>query len=117
MFEQIWSWIKKLFRIEKTFTSDKQQAENQKYADEYMDISKINFNAIFSNRLATKTTSDSTVEISIDNRRAELLNVALQEVWGKIKNITSTALGVGGCALIPYVQDGKILFNIIKQNS
>lgn len=116
MFEQIWSWIKKLFKIGKTYTSDKQQSENQKYADEYMDISKINFNAIFSNRLAVKTVSDSTVEISADNLRAELLNEALQDVWGKIKNITSTALGVGGCMLIPYVQDGKILFNSIKQN-
>ena len=116
MFEQIWNWIKKLFGTNKTSTSDRQQAENQKYADEYTDISKINFNAIFSNRLATKATADSTVEIPADNKRAELLNDALQDVWNKIKKITAASLGVGGCLLVPYVQDGQILFNTVKQN-
>ena len=116
MFEQIWSWIKKLFKIGKTYTSDKQQAENQKYADEYTDISKINFNAIFSNKLATLATSDSTAEIAADNKRAELLNNALQDVWDKLKKTTASALGVGGCILVPYVSEGKILFNTVKQN-
>ena len=96
MFEQIWSWIKNLFKIGKISTSDRQQAENQKYADEYTDISKINFNAIFSNRLATKATADGTVEIPADNKRAELLNNALQDVWNKIKKIKAESLGVGG---------------------
>lgn len=110
------SWIKNLFGNKKTVTSDRQQAENQIYADEYMDVSKINFNAIFSNKLATKATSDSSCEIAADNKRAELLDNAINDVWSKIKKITAMSLGVGGCILVPYVSNGKILYNIIKQN-
>ena len=116
MFEQFKAWIKNLFGNKKTITSDRQQAENQIYADEYMDISKINFNAIFSNKLATKATSDSSCKIAADNKRAELLDNVLKEVWSKIKKITAAVLGVGGCILVPYVSNGKILYNIIKQN-
>ena len=116
MFEQFMSWIKNLFGNKKTVTSDRQQAENQIYADEYMDVSKINFNAIFSNKLATKATSDSSCEIAADNKRAELLDNAINDVWSKIKKITAMSLGVGGCILVPYVSNGKILYNIIKQN-
>ena len=48
MFENIIGWIKRLFGIDKSVTSDSQQSQNQSYAEEYADISKINFNAIFS---------------------------------------------------------------------
>ena len=116
MFENIIEWIKGLFGGSKSATSNKQQSENQKYADEYTDTSKINFNAVFSNKLATLATSDSTVEISADNKRAELLNNCLNDVWRKIKKITSAMLGVGGCVLVPYVKDGKILYNVVTQN-
>lgn len=116
MFENIIEWIKRLFGINKSVTTDSQQSQNQSYAEEYADISKINFNAIFSNRLATKATANGTVEISADNKRAELLNNCLNDVWRKIKKITSAMLGVGGCVLVPYVNDGKILFNIVMQN-
>lgn len=116
MFENIIGWIKRLFGIDKSVTSDNQQSQNQSYAEEYADISKINFNAVFSNKLATSAVSDSTVEISADNKRAELLNECLNDVWRKIKKITSAMLGVGGCVLVPYVSGGKILFNVVTQN-
>lgn len=116
MFEQFKTWIKNLFGNKKTVASDRQQADNQIYADEYMVISKINFNAIFSGSLATKATSESSCKIPADNKRAELLNNALNEVWNKIKKIVAAALGTGGCIIVPYVSNGKILYNIIKQN-
>ena len=116
MFEGIKNLIKRLFSRKRTVTSDQQQAENEAYNDEYMDTSKINFNAIFSNSISTSTVSDCTCEIPADNKRAELLNEVLQSVWSKIKKITSKALGTGGCIIVPYVSGGKIFFNTIKQN-
>lgn len=116
MFEGIKNLIKRLFSRKRTVTSDQQQAENEAYNDEYMDTSKINFNAIFSNSISTLTVSDCTCEIPADNKRAELLNEVLQSVWSKIKKITSKALGTGGCIIVPYVSGGKIFFNVIKQN-
>ncbi len=116
MFKEFLEYIKRLFNIKRTVTSDKQQTDNQTYDDEYLNIADINFTAIFANKLATMSLADSTCEIQADNKRAELLNEALSAVWNKIKKIVSSALAVGGCIIVPYVKDGKILFNTLKQN-
>lgn len=116
MFRNILNHIKSLFGIKKTATSTKQQEDNQKYAEEYLNTDKINYTAIFSNKLATLATSDSTIQIPADSKRAELLNVCANDVWNKLKKIVSAALAVGGCLIVPYVKNGKILYNIIKQN-
>lgn len=116
MLERVWQYIKQLFGKSKTVTSTKQQKTNQEYNDDYTDIKQINFTSIFANKLATLATSDSTASIEENNARCELLNGAIGDVWIKIKKITSSALGTGGCALIPYVKDGKIYYNTVKQN-
>ena len=116
MFRNFWNYIKSLFGIKKTATSTKQQEDNQTYADEYLDIKNVNFTAIFANKLATLTTSDSTVQIPADSKRAELLNVCANDVWSKLKKIVASSLAVGGCLIVPYVKNGRILYNIIKQN-
>ena len=116
MLERFFDYIKRLFGLKRTATSSGQQEENQSYADEYMDISDINFNAIFANKLATLALSDSTMEIAEDNKRAQLLNNCVKNVWKKAKKITAAALATGGCLIVPYVKNGKILFNIVKQN-
>jgi len=116
MFKQFWNYILTLFKTKKTITSTKQQEDNQSYSDEYLDISNINFTAIFANKLATLTTADSTIQIATDNKRAELLSKCANDVWNRIKKIVASSLAVGGCLVVPYVKDGKILYNIIKQN-
>lgn len=116
MLRNFWNYIKSLFGIKQTTTSTTQQENNQKYDDEYLNTDKINFTAIFANNLATRAISDSTIQIPSDNKRAELLKVCTDEVWNKLKKIIATALGVGGCLIIPYVKNGKILYNIVKQN-
>ena len=116
MLERFFDYIRHIFGLKRTSTNAKQQEENQNYADEYMDISKVNFNAIFANKLATLTLSDSTLGIAEDNKRASLLNGCVQNVWKKAKKITAAALATGGCLIVPYVKNGKILFNIVKQN-
>lgn len=116
MLRQLLSYIKSLFGINKTATDTKQQSDNQNYAAEYMDTSNINFTAIFSNKLANLTVSDCSVEILGDNKRAELLDEISQNVWTKIKKITSSAFGVGGCLIVPYIKNNRILFTIVKQD-
>ena len=116
MFERFLEFIKQIFKRDKSITSSKQGAENQTYNDEYTDISKINFTSIFANKLSTLAISDSTASIAEDNARCEILNKALDDVWNNIKKIVSAALGCGGCVIAPYVKDGAIYYNTIKQN-
>lgn len=116
MLERFFNYIKSIFNKNKTEVSTKQQADNQAYADEYMDISKINFTALFANKLAIKALADSMISIPEDNKRAELLNGAVKAVFDKLRKITAAALAVGGCLIVPYVKNGKILFNLVKQN-
>lgn len=116
MFEKFWQFLRQLFGIEKTATGTGQQQENQHYDDGYTDTSNINFTAIFANKLATLATSDSSVSIKEENKRCEILNRAITDVWEKGKKIIAAALGAGGCVLVPYVSDGTIHYNAIKQN-
>lgn len=116
MLEGILRYVKNLFNKSNTITTTKQQEENQAYADKYMDISKINYTALFANKLATKALAESTISVLADNKRAELLNSALLDLFEKMKKITVLALSVGGCLIVPYVREGRILFNIVKQN-
>ncbi len=116
MLEKLLQYIKKLFGIKETRTSTEKQRENQNYDDEYSNTEETNIPAIASNKLATLSLSDSTVAIEENNIRCEVLNVALQEAWQNMKKIVARALGTGGCIIVPYVKNGKILFNTAKQN-
>lgn len=116
MFAQFWQLVKQIFKREKTATSTTQQYENQNYDDEYMDTSNINFASIFANKLSTLAISDSDISIENKNQRCELLNLTVTDVWGKIKKTVAAALGTGGCILVPYVKDGRIYYNALKQN-
>ncbi len=116
MFRSLWHWILRLFGHEKTITSDKQQERNAGYTREYEDIEHINFNAIISNKLATLAVSESSVDISEDNRRAQLLDDVSKRLWSKAKKIVARTLGTGGCIAIPYVTEGHIYFDIVSQD-
>lgn len=116
MLRQILSYIKSLFGINKTVTDTKQQYDNQNYASQYADTTDINFTAIFANNLSSLSVSDCSAEVTGDNKRAELLDKQLKNVWSKIKKITSSALGAGGCLVVPYVKNNKILFTSITQD-
>lgn len=116
MFKNIIKYIlNNIFKI-KTETTDKEINDNSKYARLYESIDNINFDAIFSNKLANYTVSDSTLDISGDNARVELLNKTGQSMWKKAKKITSMALGYGGVIIVPYVKGGKIFYNLVPQS-
>ncbi len=112
----LWEKIRKLFNREKSITTDTEQRENSNNTARYEDISDINFTAIIANKLATLATAESDIAIEADNKRAVILGDTLASVWRKIKKITSMSLGTGGSLIVPYVQSGKILFDIVSQD-
>jgi hypothetical protein len=92
MFKSVILYIlNNIFKI-KTQTKTKEIEDNQKYASEYEGIDDINFNAIFSNKLANYVINDSNLDITGGNARVDLLNKMSQSMWKKAKKITSTEL-------------------------
>ena len=116
MFKNLINYIlNNIFKI-KTQTTDKEIDDNSKYAINYENIDSINFNAIFSNKLANYTISDSNINIEGENKRVDLLNMVGQSMWKKAKKITSMAFGYGGVIIVPYVKGGKIYYNLVPQS-
>lgn len=107
--------IQFLFKVN-TETTDKELSANEVHAKRYEAIDKINFDAIFANKLANYVASDSTFLIDGGNARAELLNNTGSSMWKKIKKITAMSLGYGGLIIVPYVKGGKIYYNLVPQN-
>ena len=116
MFKSIIQYIlNNVFKIN-TQTTNKEINDNSKYAQAYEEIDNINFGAIFSNKLANYTISDSNMNIDGENARVDLLNKTGQSMWKKAKKITSMAFGYGGVIIVPYVKGGKIYYNLVPQN-
>lgn len=116
MLKNLWMWIlTNVFKIQ-TQTTQKEIEENSKYARLYESIDDINFNAIFSNKLANYTISDSNMNIEGENQRVDLLNKTGQSMWKKAKKITAMAFGYGGVIIVPYVKGGKIYYNLVPQD-
>lgn len=115
MFQRFIMWIFNLFGIQ-TQTTQKEVEDNQKYAVEYERIDEINFNSIFSNKLANYVINDSNVNITGENARVDLLDKTTQSMWKKAKKITSMGFGYGGVLLVPFVKGGKIYYNIVSQS-
>ena len=116
MFKNVIMWIlQNIFKIP-TQTTQKEINDNQNYASEYEAIDDINFNSIFSNKLANYVINDSNVNITGENKRVELLNNTTQSMWKKAKKITSMAFGYGGAIIVPYVKGGKVFYSIVPQN-
>ena len=116
MFKSIIKYIlTNVFKIN-TQTTDKEIDDNSKYARIYESIDNINFNAVFSNKIANYVVNDSNMNIEGDNARVELLNKTGQSMWKKAKKFTGMSLGLGGIILVPYVKGGKIYYNIVPQS-
>lgn len=111
----MWDKILSLFNKPQT-NNDKRLEENERYTYDYEDIKDINFTAIFANKLANYTVSDSNIDIIGDNQRSKLMKDVLKRLKKKLKKLISRELGTGGVLVIPYVARNKIYFNIIAQN-
>lgn len=116
MFKSVIQYIlNNVFKI-KTQTKAKEIDDNQKYASEYERIDDINFNAIFSNKLANYVINDSNMDVTGENARVDLLNKMGKSMWKKAKKMTSMGFGYGGVIIVPYVKGGKIYYNLVPQN-
>ena len=115
MFKNIWFKILALFG-KKQNIKDETILKNEQYDYEYKKKDDINFTAIFSNKLANYTISDSTIDISGDSIRATQMQEVLKRLKRKLKKIISTDLGTGGVLVVPYVANNKIYFNIVPQS-
>lgn len=116
MFKNVIMWIlTNVFKIQ-TETKPKEVDDNQKYALDYERIDDINFNSIFSNKLANYVINDSNVDITGENARVELLNKTVQSMWKKAKKIVSMGFGYGGVIIVPYVKGGKEYYSLVPQN-
>ena len=116
MFKNIIMWIlTNVFKVQ-TETKSKDIEDNQKYADEYERIDDINFNSIFSNKLANYVVNDSNMNITGENARVELLNKTCGSMWKKVKKIVSMGFGYGGVIIVPYVKGGKEYYSVVPQN-
>lgn len=116
MFKSVIQYIlNNVFKI-KTQTKAREIDDNQKYASEYERIDDINYNAIFSNKLANYVINDSTMDVTGENARVDLLNKMGQSMWKKAKKMTSMGFGYGGVIIVPYVKGGKIYYNLVPQN-
>lgn len=116
MFKSIIQYVLNFLFKTNTQTTSKEIDDNSKYAKLYENIDDINFNAIFSNKLANYTISDSTMNIIGENARVDLLNKTGQSLWKKMKKPVSMAFGYGGIILVPYVKGGKIYYNLVPQS-
>lgn len=116
MFKNIIQYVLNFLFKTNTQTTNKEINDNSKYAQLYESIDDINFGAIFSNKLANYTVSDSNMNITGENKRVDLLNQVGQSMWKKSKKITSMALGYGGVIIVPYVKGGKIYYNLVPQS-
>lgn len=116
MFKSIIQYVLNFLFKTNTQTTSKEIDENSKYAKLYESIDDINFSAIFSNKLANYTISDSNMNIEGDNARVDLLNKIGQSLWKKIKKPVSMAFGYGGVIIVPYVKGGKLYYNLVPQD-
>lgn len=115
MFMKFWNKILALFG-KKQLPDDMLMQANDKFTYDYENDKDINFTAIFANKLANITISDSNIDVVGNNKRAELLQETLKRLKKKLKKIVARDLGTGGVLVIPYVNRNKIYFNIITQN-
>lgn len=116
MFKDLIKYIlKNIFKV-KTETTDKELNDNDKYAKAYENIDDINFNAIFSNKLANYVVSDSNMNIEGENARTDLLNKVGQSLWKQAKKMVSMGFGYGGVVIVPYVKGGKLYRNLVPQD-
>lgn len=116
MFKSIIQYVLSFLFKTNTQTTSKEIDDNSKYAQAYENIDNINFGAIFSNKLANYTISDSAMNIDGENARVDLLDKTGQSMWKKAKKIVSMSFGYGGVIIVPYVKGGKIYYNLVPQS-
>jgi A118 family predicted phage portal protein len=116
MLKTLFNWILKTLFGVKTETNNTEMTMNDKFAQEYRAIDEINFTSIFANKLANFAVSDSTVNIVGNNKRTEMLTDTLNLAMTRAKKIVGMQLGYGGVCIVPYIDNGKLLYTLVEQD-
>jgi len=108
MFEQIKSWIYRLFGI-KPRQTDSEISKAQESVTNYQDTEDINLTAVFAKALTTLAISDSSVSVTSKedkepSDRVKALNEVIQRQWrGSLKKDIEIGNGCGMVVSIPYI--------------
>lgn len=116
MLKTLFNWILKTLFGVKTETNDAEMTMNDKFAQEYRAIDEINFTSIFANKLANFAVSDSTANIVGNNKRTQMLADTLNLAMARGKKIVGMQLGYGGVCIVPYIDNGKLLYTLVEQD-
>ena len=116
MLKTLFNWILKTLFGVKTETNNAEMTMNDKFAQEYRAIDDINFTSIFANKLANFAVSDSTVNIVGNNKRTQMLTDTLNLAMARGKKIVGMQLGYGGVCIVPYIDNGELLYTLVEQD-
>lgn len=118
MIQRFFEWVLRLFGRRPKERDAASAAQDS--AARYEDISRVNFTAIFANKLTNLVIAESTVSVSgpdgEGNKRAEFIDAVIQNIWKKSRKITAQVLGKGGKVIVPYVENGRARFSVIDQH-
>ena len=103
-------WVKRLFG-----KKPERMQEQEEHTRRYEDVSGENITATISNKLATLTFSDSTIEINGTGKRVELEKKTIDALWEDAGWITAQMLGKGGKVLVPAIVRGEVQIDVIDQ--
>lgn len=104
-------WVKRLFG-----KKPERMQEQEEHTRKYEDVSGENITATISNKLATLTFSDSTIEINGTGKRVELVKKTIDALWEDAGWITAQMLGKGGKVLVPAIVRGEVQIDVIDQS-
>ena len=119
MFSRFWEFVKRIFGKRPVY--DESAANAARDESEYRRIDDINFAAIFGNKLASLALSDADLEVKgadgkSTNRRSELIDAALHDVFDDMVHLCAQVLGSGGRVLVPYASGGELHCDIVAQD-
>lgn len=115
MLQTMWKKILSLFNKE-NLSDDTENRDNERYTSSYEDNKDINFTAIFSNKLSNYVINETNFDLVGDDKRSKILQDVIKRISKKLKKVISRSLGTGGCLVVPYVNSGKIYFDVITQD-
>lgn len=107
MFDQLKTWILKLFGLRPRQTDD-EISDAQQNVSNYQDVKGINFTSIFANSLTMLALSDCSVNVDTpegipQTERVNALDAIIRKQWESIKENIEIGTGCGMVVSIPYV--------------
>lgn len=111
MLKRLVEWVKRLLGIKPQLVRE----PIDDFADAYQDVACENLTAVMAGRLSNLTLGESTVEISGDGARAELVRGMLERLWAKLPRVIAQSWGKGGKVLVPLISAGRITVSAVDQ--